>query len=126
MPLQTLAREMFADAIIGGAGFNKFNQVNTYLGVGDGTAAHSPSQTDLQGTNKLRRQCDTGYPLRSANVVTWSATFGVNDANFAWQEAAVFNAASGGQMLCRKVQSFGTKTAGTVWILTYQLTLSVS
>jgi len=126
MPLQTLAREMFADAIIGGAGFNKFSQSNTYLGVGDGTAAHSPSQTDLQGANKLRRQCDTGYPTRAANVVTWSATFGVNDANFAWQEAGVFNAASGGQMLCRKVQAFGTKSAGTVWILTYQLTLSVA
>jgi hypothetical protein len=126
MPLQTLAREMFADAIIGGAGFTKFGTA-TYLGVGDSSTAHSPSQTDLQAmTNKLRKQVDSGYPTRSGNVITWAATFGTNEANFQWNEAGVFNAASGGQMLCRRVQALGTKTSGTIWILTYQLTLTVS
>jgi len=126
MPLQTIARELFADAIIGGASFTKFGS-NAYLGVGDSSAAHSPGQTDLQATtNKLRKQVDSGSPSRSGNVITWTATFQTNEANFAWNEAGVFNAASGGQMLCRRVQSLGTKSAGTVWILTYQITLSVS
>lgn len=125
MPLQTLARDMFADAIIGGSGYTKFGS-GAYLGVGDSSTAHSPSQTDLQGTNKLRKAVDSGSPSRSGNVITWQATFGTSEANFAWNEAGVFNAASGGQMLCRKVQALGTKTSGTVWVLTYQLTLTVS
>lgn len=125
MPLTNIARDMLADAIIGGSAYTKFGSA-TYLGVGDGTTAFAATQTDLQGTNKLRKQVDSGYPTRSANVLQWNATFGTGDANFAWQEAGVFNAASGGQMLARKVQSLGTKSSGTVWILTYQLTINVA
>lgn len=124
MPLTNSGRDCIADAIIGGSSFTKFG-ASAYLGVGDSSTAFAATQNDLQGANKYRKALDSGYPTRSANVITWRATFGTTEANFAWNEAGVFNSSSGGQMLCRKVQSFGTKTSGAVWILTYELTLSV-
>jgi hypothetical protein len=47
-----------------------------------------------------------------------------SDANFAWQEWAVFNASSTGRMLNRKVESLGTKTSSAAWTLTVTITLS--
>lgn len=114
---------LVGDLIIG-AGGTVFNNANAYLGVGDSTTAFSASHTDLQAsTNKLRKAMDATYPSRSSQVVTFKSTFGTSDANFAWEEAAVFNASSAGTMLCRKVQAMGTKASGTSWVLTYTLTI---
>ena len=119
MPLVDLARDLIADALLGGSSYTKFNSANAHLGVGDSSAAFASSQTDLQAaTNKLRKPMDATYPQRSANVITWRATFGTTEANFAWNERGVFNALSGGQMLSRKVVSLGTKTSAASWQLT--------
>jgi hypothetical protein len=102
-----------------------FNNANARIGVGDGTAAFSASQTDLQGTNKFRKGMDAGYPTRSGNVLTFQSTFGASEANFEWQEWGVFNAASAGTMLNRFVQNLGTKTSSQTFRLTVQITLNV-
>lgn len=114
---------LVADLLMG-AGGTVYNNANSYLGVGDSTTAFSASHTDLQAsTNKLRKAMDSTFPSRSGQVVTFKSTFGSSDANFAWEEAAVFNASSSGTMLCRKVQAMGTKASGTSWVLTYTLTI---
>lgn len=119
MALVNLARDMAADAVIGGSTYTKFNAANAYLGVGDNSAAFDVSQTDLQAaSNKLRKAMDATYPSRSGNVVTYRATFGTSEANFAWNEVGVFNAVSGGQMLSRLVSALGTKTSSASWQLT--------
>jgi len=119
MPLVDLARDLIADALLGGSSYTKFNSANAHLGVGDSSAAFASTQTDLQAaTNKLRKPMDATYPQRSSNVITWRATFGTTEANFAWNERGVFNALSGGQMLSRKVVSLGTKTSAASWQLT--------
>lgn len=119
MALVNLARDMSADAVIGGSTYTKFNAANAYLGVGDSSAAFDVSQTDLQAaSNKLRKAMDATYPSRSGNVVTYRATFGTSEANFAWNEVGVFNAVSGGQMLSRLVSALGTKTSSASWQLT--------
>jgi len=111
------------DLIIG-AGGTAFNNANSYLGVGDSTTANSAAFTDLQAaTNKLRKAMNATYPSRASQVVTFKATFGSSDANYAWQEYGVFNASTGGTMLCRAVSSLGTKASGTSWDLTYTLQL---
>lgn len=119
LALVNLARDMVADAIIGGSTYTKFNNANAYLGVGDSSTAFAAAQTDLQAaSNKTRKVMDATYPTRAANVLTWRSTFATGDANFAWNERGVFNHASAGQMLSRKVVSLGTKTSSASWVLT--------
>lgn len=102
-----------------------FNAANAYIGVGDSSTAASAAQTDLQASsNKLRKAMDSTYPLQASQVMTWKATFASADANFAWAEWAVFNAAAAGTMLNRKVQDNGTKAAGSSWAFTVTVTIS--
>ena len=116
-----------------GAGGTAFNNANAYLGVGDSTTAAAIGQTDLQAaTNKLRKAMDATYPSHTdgtgsgAATVTFRATFGSSDANFAWQEWIVANSptAGTGRALNRKVESLGTKASGTTWVFTVTLTLA--
>lgn len=109
-----------------GAGGTVFNNANSYLGVGDSSTAAAASQTDLQAaTNKLRKAMDATFPTSgSSQQVVFKSTFATGDANFAWQEGAVFNASSAGTMLNRKVSSMGTKTSAEVWVLTCTITFS--
>ena len=126
MPLTTIAGDIIADALIGGVTYPRLTPANAHIGVGDGTTAFAAGQTDLQGTNKVRRAMNTGYPTRTANSITLQATFGTEDANFDWNEWGVFNSSSGGNMFCRKVESLGTKTNSATWQLSVTLTFNVS
>lgn len=111
------------DLLIGGGG-TPFNNANAYIGVGDSSTATTASMTDLQAaTNKQRVGMDATYPSRSGQVMTWRSTFASGQANFAWNEIALFNASSGGTMLCRAAQTLGTKASGTVWVATYTITV---
>lgn len=96
-----------------------FNGTNARLGVGDSSAAVAAGQTDLQAaTNKLRKLVDAA-PVISGATATFVATFTTAEANFAWLEAASFNAASGATMFNRVAQNFGTKTSSVQWVLTF-------
>lgn len=117
---------LLADLLIGAAG-TPFNNANARMYVGDGTAAAGASQVDLQGANKAEKGMDTGFPTRSGQTVTWKATYGSTEANFAWEEGGVKNAAgtpNGTTIILfnRKVQTLGTKAAGSVWTLTLDVT----
>lgn len=109
-----------------------FNNANAYIGVGDSTTAAADTQTDLQAaTNKLRRVQDATYPLHTdttgtagSKSITYRSTFATGDANWAWQEWGLFNAASAGRMLNRKVESLGTKTSSATWVITITLSLA--
>lgn len=125
MPLTNAGRDFIAQAIINDSP-TFFNNSNAHLGVGNGTTAFAASQTDLQGASKLRKAMDSSYPQRSNNVITFRATFGTGDANFAWEEWGVFNDASAGTMLSRKVASLGTKTSAQSWQLTATLTVNAA
>jgi hypothetical protein len=125
MALTTAARNAIAGLIIG-TGTN-FATANAKIGVGDSTTAFAVAQTDLQAaTNKLRKAVDAGYPTISTNVLTFQATFGAAEANFAWQEWGIFNAASAGTMLNRVVENNGTKLSGQTWVFQVSLTINVS
>ncbi len=110
--------------LIGGAG-TVFSNANAYIGVGDSSTAAAAAQTDLQAaTNKLRKAMNATYPQQGSQVLTFQSDFGSSDANFAWNEFAVFNASSGGTMLNRKVSAEGTKTSGQTWRVTITITIS--
>lgn len=100
-----------------------FDATNGRLCVGSGTTPATAGQTDLQGASKTRKVFDAA-PTVSTNTFTAVTTFTTADANHAWEEAGVANAASGGVMLNRVVQSFGTKTSSVQWVLTASLSAS--
>jgi len=113
-------------SLITGASNALFNNANARIGVGDSDTAFSASQTDLQASsNKVRKGMDSGYPQVNGNTITFRATFGPSDANFAWKEWGVFNTASGGTMLNRVVEYNGTKVSGQTWVFQVTLTISI-
>jgi hypothetical protein len=108
-----------------GSAFNAFDNANAYLGVGDSSAAFAVTQTDLQASvNKTYKAMDGGFPTLSAPAATFEATFGMSDANYAWNEWIVMNAAGGGTALNRKVESLGTKPNTQIWVLSVTLTFT--
>lgn len=124
MGLTNVGRDFLAGAAVG-AESTLFNATNARIGVGNGTTVFSVSQTDLQGSSKFRKGMDSGYPKRNGNVLTFKSTFGPNEANFAWEEWGVFNAATGGVMLNRLVEYNGTKQSGQTWIFEVELTINI-
>jgi len=99
-----------------------FDNTNAELGVGDGTTAEDPTQTDLVGSNVVYQPMDSGYPTISNQTVTFRATFDENTANFSWQEFSVRHKVTLIN-LNRKVEDKGTKVAGETWILELSITL---
>jgi len=117
---------LVASLICGGAG-TAYAEANTYIGVGDSSTAAAASQTALQAaTNKFWQVMDTGYPTYgTSQQIVFKATFADGDAEFAWNEYTVSNAATdAGVNLLRKVGSKGTKASGEEWALTITYTLS--
>ena len=103
-----------------------WNNANARLGVGDSNAAENATHTGLQAaTNKLWKAMDATYPQRTNQMCDWRATFGSADANYAWEEYTVVNAADDtGKNLNRKISSKGTKASGESWVLSLQITFS--
>lgn len=117
--LLNLARDMVADAIIGGSSYTKLTNAAARLGVGNSAAAFNAAHTGLQGGSTAFKAMDATYPSRASNVVTYRSTFTTGEANFAWEEVVVDN---GTNTLSRTVSSLGTKTAAASWVLTHTQT----
>jgi hypothetical protein len=110
------------DLIVGDSA-NHFNNASAQIGVGDSSTAANASQTDLQAaTNKTYKGMESGYPTSTSQKVTFKASFGDSEANYAWNEWAVKQSTSA-KCLNRKVESLGTKTSGT-WTLEVNITLA--
>lgn len=98
------------------------------LGVGDSSTAFALTQTNLQGavvtTDRIRKAMDASFPSVAANVASFRATFATTDANFVWNEWAIFNNVTdaSGTMLNRAVANLGTKTSAAAWQLLVTLT----
>lgn len=123
MALTTAGVNFLSQAVIGQG--TTFSNANARLGVGNGTTAFAATQTDLQGSSKLRKPMDGGYPIVAPPAVTFKATFAPSEANFAWNEWGIFNAASGGVMLNRVVESNGTKQDNQTWVLEVKVTFAL-
>lgn len=119
----TTGRSLLLNLLQGNGG-TVFDATNAYIGVGDSATAAAIGQTNLvAATNKLRKLVKQP-PTVVGNVATWVVDFTSGEANFAWQEWALFNAASAGTMLNRAVQSNGTKTVGALWTMTVTIALT--
>jgi hypothetical protein len=107
-------------------GGTKWDNTNARIGVGDDNTAADPTDTGLQAAvNKLWKAMEATYPTYAAQVTTFRSVFGSSEANYAWEEFTVVNAADDtGDNLNRKVEAEGTKTAGQTWTVDLAITWS--
>ena len=73
----------------------------THMALGSGSTAAAASDTSLGSQLGSREALDSDTV--SSNTITYVASFEAGDATGAVTEAGIFNAASGGTMLCRTV-----------------------
>ena len=99
------------------------NTIMSHMAIGTTNTAAALNNTTL-GTETARVALSTGST--AANVVTYAATFnpGTPSTANAITEAAIFNASSGGEMLCRTV--FDVVNKSTLDTLTITWTVSNS
>jgi hypothetical protein len=122
----TAFRDLLASLAVG-AGGTAFSNANAYIGLGDSSTAFSAAHTDLQASsNKVRKGMEATYPTLATNVMTFRSVFSTSEANWANAEWAIFNAASAGTMMSRKVESLGTKTSAQSWQVTATITMTMS
>jgi hypothetical protein len=116
---------LLLDLLIG-AGGTVYSNANARIGVGDSNTAESAAQTGLQAaTNKTYKAMEATYPQRSGQTLTFRSVFASGDANYAWNEFTVVNAATDtGANLNRKVSAQGTKASGQTWTLDVSITIS--
>lgn len=120
MPLTNAGAVGFAAAFMA-------HVLTAHLAVGDSSTAFAATQTDLQAsTNKLRKAMDSGYPQRSSGTISFRTTYTTSEANWAWAEWGIFDAASSGIMYGRKVESLGTKTSAQTWQMTATVTVAAA
>lgn len=75
---------------------NSISNANGRMGVGNSATAAAVGDTALLGASVLLHLFDATFPSKSGLVVTTQATFTTAEANFNWQECALFNGAANG------------------------------
>lgn len=93
----------------------------SHMAIGSGTTAAAASQAAL--VSELGRVSLTSTNVSGA-VVTYVATFGAGTGTGAVTEAAILNASSSGDMLCRTVFSVVNKGSADSMTITWTVTVS--
>lgn len=107
------------------------------LGAGNGAGTAAAGDTDLSASagsaNRWFQVMDATFPSQSSNVLTFKATFGTADGNFAWNEFGIDigtpTVTSGNTvnatLLNHKTSiAQGTKASGQTWAATATLTFT--
>jgi hypothetical protein len=101
--------------------------VMSHMALGSGTTAAAAGQTDLVSILGAREALDsTTISGTNDEKVVYVSSFEAGDATGAVTEAGIFNAATGGDMLCRTTFSVVNKAADDTMSVTWTITLSAS
>jgi hypothetical protein len=100
------------------------SNIMSHMALGSGTTAAAANQTDLVSILGSREALDS--TSASSNTITYVASFEAGDSTGAVTEAGLFNASSGGTMLCRTVFSVVNKGAQDILNITWVITLQAS
>lgn len=95
----------------------------THMAIGTGIVAVNASTDTALGTANGARATFVETPSSASNQVTYKATFG-SAYSGAITEAGIFNASTGGTMLCRTVFGVVTKTTSDTITITWTITVS--
>lgn len=93
----------------------------SHMAIGTSATAAAAGDTTL-GAEDFRNALTS--TTVAANVVTYVAEFAAGEGSGAITEAGLFNAASGGTMLCRTVFSVVNKGASDSMTITWTVTVS--
>jgi hypothetical protein len=93
----------------------------THMAIGTGTSSPAAGDTTL-GTQTGRVSL-SGSSV-SSNAITYTATFPAGTGDGAITEAGIFNASSGGTMLCRTTFPVVNKASGDTLAITWVVTVS--
>tara|TARA_S200002703_G_C3790842_1_gene244068 strand:+ start:1584 stop:2030 length:447 start_codon:yes stop_codon:yes gene_type:complete len=96
----------------------------THMALGSGSTAAAAGDTSLGSQLGSREALDSDTV--SSNTITYTSSFEAGDATGAVTEAGIFNAASGGTMLCRTVFAVVNKSADDSLSVTWTITLTAS
>ena len=100
---------------------NNVNSVMTHMAVGTGTTQALAAQTALVSENDRNSLTSTTV---TNNTIIYVATWAAGDATAALTEAGVFDASSGGDMLCRTVFTVVNKASADSMTITWTITVS--
>ena len=95
--------------------------VMSHMAIGTGATAAAVGDTTLQTESDRNTLTSTTV---TANAVAYVATWAAGDATAALTEAAILDAASGGDMLARTVFSVVNKGAADSMTITWTITVS--
>lgn len=99
--------------------------VMSHMAVGSGGTATAGGQTDLVSMLGVREALDSTTIMGSINEkVQYTCSFEPGDGTGAIVEAGIFNAATGGDMLCRTVFPVVNKQADDTMAITWTITVS--
>jgi hypothetical protein len=96
----------------------------THMALGSGTTAPAAGDTSLESQLGSRELLDSSTVTN--NQIVYISSFEATEATGAVSEAAIFNAASGGTMLCRVTFSVVNKAADDVLSINWTITLTAS
>ena len=101
--------------------------VMSHMALGSGTTAPAATQTDLVSMLGSREALDSTTISGTNNEkVVYVSAFEAGDATGAVTEAGIFNASTGGDMLCRTKFDVVNKAADDTMSVTWTITLSAS
>lgn len=101
--------------------------VMSHMALGSGTTAAAAGQTDLVSMLGSREAIDSTTIVGTNNEkVRYVCNFEAGDGTGAVTESAIFNAGSGGDMLCRTVFDVVNKAADDTMAITWTITLSAA
>jgi hypothetical protein len=101
--------------------------VMSHMALGSGTTAAAAGQTDMIAILGTREALDT-TAIKGSNLekVEYVSSFEPGDATGAVTEAGIFNASSGGDMLCRTTFAVVNKGPDDTMTVTWTITLSAA
>ena len=96
----------------------------THMALGSGSTAAAAGDTTLGSQLGSRETLDSATVTN--NQIVYVASFEANDATGAVTECGLFNASTGGTMLCRTVFSVVNKAADDTLTVNWTITLTAS
>ena len=96
----------------------------THMALGSGSTAAAAGDTDLGSILGSRELLDS--TTVTDNTIQYVSSFEAGEATGAVTEAGIFNASTGGTMLCRTVFSVVNKAADDTMSVTWTVTISAS
>ena len=99
--------------------------VMSHIAVGTGSGQATAAGRTTLITETHREELDSGFPATPTGTsITYKASLEANDVTGALTEAGIFNASSGGDMLCRV--EFGTVTLTSTDSIVIDWTISLT